>query len=761
MKWNVGRKALGFFLMSGVLLLSNCSKGSRENPQTIQNLRAFAKLYGYVKYFHPSDEASRVDWERFAIYGAEKVKAATNSKELKSILEELFLPIAPTARIYSSDEEQDDSNSWFPEETKSLKVVAWQHKGLGFGSANSVYMSVRLNRKNILSAGTGAGILTQGIEARSYRGKKIKLKAAVKTEVKGVGNQAQLWMRVDREGGIMGFFDNMSDRPILSKEWKEYEIEGHVDDDAVSLYFGAILGGNGQAWFDEFQVLIMDQNGQWQRIKINNPGFEEGDTDNKPQSWGAQSPGYVYKIQGVNAPVGDKCLHMENRTTIYSGQLFDAVPKVGEVIKKELDAGLSCFIPIALYSDEEETLEKNERYPFKDLISEMEAHDFGSITADNEFVRLADVAIAWNVFQHFYPYFDVVDVDWDLELTNTLRRALKDTNEDDFFHTLCHLVAQLKDGHGNVYHRVFMDQTGLPIKVDWVEDHVIVTASEDPNTFKRGDIILNIDGKRAEQALLDAEEFISGSAQWKRYKSLIRFGYGKKGTVAKLEVLRGNESFEVELERAFENMVAEPAKPGIESLENDIYYVNLDQAPWNEIAARLDDLANARGVIFDLRGYPKGNHQIICHLLEKNDTSNAWMQIPQIIYPDQENIVGYQKIGWNLVAKKPRIEGKVAFITDGRAISYAESLLSFIEHYKLGEIVGQPTAGTNGNINPFIVPGDYRIVWTGMKVLKHDGSQHHLIGIQPTVPAKRTIQGIIEGRDELFEKALEVIGEIK
>jgi C-terminal processing protease CtpA/Prc len=72
--------------------------------------------------------------------------------------------------------------------------------------------------------------------------------------------------------------------------------------------------------------------------------------------------------------------------------------------------------------------------------------------------------------------------------------------------------------------------------------------------------------------------------------------------------------------------------------------------------------------------------------------------------------------------------------------------------------VGQPTAGTNGNINPFVLPGDFRITWTGMKVLKHDGSQHHLIGIQPTVPAKRTIQGIIEGRDELFEKALKIIG---
>ncbi|MHC4628783.1 MAG: S41 family peptidase, partial [Planctomycetota bacterium] len=107
--------------------------------------------------------------------------------------------------------------------------------------------------------------------------------------------------------------------------------------------------------------------------------------------------------------------------------------------------------------------------------------------------------------------------------------------------------------------------------------------------------------------------------------------------------------------------------------------------------------------------------------------------------------------------KEPHIKGKVVFLTDGRAISYAESCMGFIEHYKLAEIVGQPTAGTNGNVNPYELPGGFRVVWTGMRVVKHDGSQHHLIGIQPTVPVQRTIQGVIEGRDEFVEKALEVI----
>ena len=64
--------------------------------QRIQNLRAFAKLYGYVRYFHPSDEASRIDWDRFAIYGCRTVKNAKSTEELRSVLQGLFYPIAPT-----------------------------------------------------------------------------------------------------------------------------------------------------------------------------------------------------------------------------------------------------------------------------------------------------------------------------------------------------------------------------------------------------------------------------------------------------------------------------------------------------------------------------------------------------------------------------------------------------------------------------------------------------------------------------------------
>jgi hypothetical protein len=53
---------------------------------------------------------------------------------------------------------------------------------------------------------------------------------------------------------------------------------------------------------------------------------------------------------------------------------------------------------------------------------------------------------------------------------------------------------------------------------------------------------------------------------------------------------------------------------------------------------------------------------------------------------------------------KCQFKAKIAFLTDGRAICYAETYIGMIEHYKLAEIVGGPTAGTNGNVNPLRCP---------------------------------------------------------
>ena len=97
------------------------------------------------------------------------------------------------------------------------------------------------------------GSLVNGLDARPYRGRRIRLTGAVRAEVTAESSDG-LWLRVDRPRQQMGFFDNMSDRPIRSAEWKSYSIEGDVAQDAIGIAYGLLLAGSGQAWVDEVSI---------------------------------------------------------------------------------------------------------------------------------------------------------------------------------------------------------------------------------------------------------------------------------------------------------------------------------------------------------------------------------------------------------------------------------------------------------------------------------------------------------------------------
>jgi C-terminal processing protease CtpA/Prc len=83
--------------------------------------------------------------------------------------------------------------------------------------------------------------------------------------------------------------------------------------------------------------------------------------------------------------------------------------------------------------------------------------------------------------------------------------------------------------------------------------------------------------------------------------------------------------------------------------------------------------------------------------------------------------------------------------------------MRYIQAYDLATIVDQPRTGTNGNMNPFNILRDSGVTWTGVKVLKHYGSQFYSIGILPDIYVEKTNVGARAGKDVLLDKAVERI----
>lgn len=746
-----------------ILLIISIILFSSTNAQTeqqIQNLKTFAEAYGYVKYFHPSDEAAHIDWNNFATYGAEQIEKCSSQQEVISTLNNLFHPIAPSV-VFSDTKQEFDYKTITPSNLKKYKPIYWQHNGLGIGMSNSgeTYTSVRVNSKDKPIKSSGFGNIMAGIDADKYLGKEIKYTGFVKVKEGSTGT-GHLWLRVDNKDKSMGFFDNMSNNPIKSKDWKQYEITGTVDSIAKQIVFGCFLVGKGTLYFDKAQFFYKE-NDEWVEIPLSNNDFE---TDEITEKWSYE--GWVKRGEGYEIGLTRSIVHEGNKSAVIaymqektsstpSKKLFEHHPKPKELIEEEIGNGIYCQIPIVLYTDKDGT------YPSANdkVLTNLEKSLSKIVTTDNNlYLRLGNIICIYNVFKHFYPYFDITDVNWEQELETTSRLAYKDTAPYDYLITLKKFTAKLKDGHIWVNKSPDKNVYLPPIEWEWIENKLIITmVFNDGTELKVGDIITKIDGIDAKDYFNEINSRISAATNgWLNYRARTESMLGEKDSEMKLTTSSNTYTIKRYL-TGQEYYNKEPKTASYKILDDSIVYLNMDLIEMDTINQLLPQLEKSSAIICDLRGYPNGNHDFISYLLKSDDTSMAWMQIPQIIYPNQKNINSYEKEGWGLKAKKPYLgDKKIVFIVDGSAISYAESYMGFIEGYKLATIVGQPTAGTNGDVNPFRLHGGYNISWTGLKVFKHDGSQHHGIGILPDVYVNKTIEGIKSGKDEFLEKAIEV-----
>jgi hypothetical protein len=722
----------------------------------VANLHAFARLYGVVRWFHPSDAAAVIDWDRFAIEGARRVVDASDSSMLRAKLTELFGPIAPTMRI--ADSRETFLVKRVPgSERSGLDVVAWQHKGFGDSSVASGYASKRRHRDRTVAApGVLFVSLSQSVDAAPYRSSRIRLRGKLRTANHARG---RLWLRVDH-GESRGFFDNMERHPVISDAWARAEIIGTVDTNATRIVFGVLMLGPGTAWYDDLEVAVQTDENTWKTIEIEDGGFEASD----PLTSWRSGPGKTTQTQSIagwnvrldhDRPAsGSSCLRIEALTQVVTEELFDQVPGPGETVDVDLGGGLRARVPIALYSQGNRTIGDDPEAARQ----AQTAYSSAGTGGFDVMAGAADVIVLWNVLQQFWPYWDTVSVDWNAQLDIALARALGDHNVDDHLATLERLAAAAPDGHVSVSCPGESDLAYLPFALDVVESQIVVTTSADP-AVKRGDVLVSVDGQPVAQLLTAERALVSGSPQWQIASALQRLARGPLGSKVAVRLRRGVGDMTLSSTRIDRRVREEPSHSPIERLDDGIYYLDLSRTSMSDIKAAMKHLVSAPAVVFDLRAYPRFNHEVLSHLLTRVDELKGWELIPLLIRPDSASRpAGWEDTStWNMPSvsvAQPHIGGRVAFLIGPRAISYAESVIALVKHYHLGEIVGTATAGTNGDIAQIIMPTGCNTNFTGRRVTKPDGSRHHLVGVEPTIPVSRTIASVVAGRDDVLERAL-------
>ena len=107
--------------------------------------------------------------------------------------------------------------------------------------------------------------------------------------------------------------------------------------------------------------------------------------------------------------------------------------------------------------------------------------------------------------------------------------------------------------------------------------------------------------------------------------------------------------------------------------------------------------------------------------------------------------------------KSPRYDGKIVVLVDEVSMSQAEYTTMAFRAAPGAIVVGSTSAGADGNVSPFALPGAVRTGIRGMGVFYPDETPTQRVGIVPNVEVKPTLAGIRDGRDEVLEEALRQI----
>ncbi|WP_433765007.1 DinB family protein [Flavobacterium ginsenosidimutans] len=186
--------------------------------------------------------------------------------------------------------------------------------------------------------------ISQTIAIQTSVKKKFKVTAYVKVETTEPKSWAGVWARVDTKNDEDGFFDNMRDRPVKSKEWNSYTVEGTVDKNSKSLSFGGLCLFDGKFYFDKFELFIENDKGVYEPVTVLNSSFESPISNGDIPKWiqGISNDAIVkvkeYKITSDKSSVdGKNSLLIEGkgikpRLEAKIGNVEGASPKIADMI---------------------------------------------------------------------------------------------------------------------------------------------------------------------------------------------------------------------------------------------------------------------------------------------------------------------------------------------------------------------------------------------------------------------------------------------
>lgn len=372
----------------------------------------------------------------------------------------------------------------------------------------------------------------------------------------------------------------------------------------------------------------------------------------------------------------------------------------------------------------------------------------------------------WNMVEYFFPSKHLTDKPWDDVLPEYIGRMI--ALSDGFYaRTMRRMIAEIKDSHASCEPATIFGNRRASLTTAWVEGKVIVAApdtvsqrSAPRSGFRVGDEIVAVNGHPVEYFKEQVRSYISCSNEERvcQYAAdaILR---SPLNTSLRVTYRRDGEQRDTLLATSDAWSRFDWKYGPYADLGGGIAYLDpgsfssADEKPLAEL------LEHAVGLVVDLRHYPGsgafsgfvGKYVLTDSLFTSKCQAYTY---PVRALPGTFASSADPEPVWS---RSQSSRYPIAVLVDNWTQSAGETHVQWFQTCKDVVVVGNRTAGANGNVSYIELPGGIRTCFSGLGWYYSDGVTVQRAGIRVDVEVHPTVEGLKAGRDEILEKALEIL----
>lgn len=662
------------------------------------------------------------------------------------------------------------------------------------------------------------GCATMAIPA-GYLGKEIEVRAYVRVE-DIADSETGVMIRIDDKNRNVLESEHNSYKTLKGVSfWNTYSVTVPFPPKAKTIYVGAIISGYGKMWVDDFQVLIdgKDISKAKRKAKIELKADRDHEFDLSsgidwlPITSKTTEDLYILgKLWGFL-----KYYHPSIAKGNYNWdyELFRILPKILASESRQQQntlisswiSDLGTIIPdkptyvdsstVKLYPDfgwlsdtslfDAELISQLDKIKNAKRTSEHYYVDISGVNGVAEFTnenpydtlhypdagfQLLALYRYWNIINYFYPYKNLFEQNWDDAFREFIPRFINAPTELQYKLEVLSLITRINDANANILApnavvTAFKGINRIPVDVNFIENKAVVTSfttdeSIEKSALEAGDVVLKINEKVIEDIVAERKSYTPASNETVRLRNIATDLLRTNDSVLTITVQRGDSIKTITAkcyarDRLYKLKNLQKKDTCFSTPVTGIAYINASCISNNYLQKMMPALYKSKGLIIDLRASQQESIiPVLGSCLTSGETPFACYTSSSVLLPGLFTFSDKKIVGGE---NRRKYRGKVVVLINEQTQGLAEYHAMAFKTVAGVTLIGSSTAGANGNLADIYLPGGIHTMISNLGIYFPDKTETQCVGIRPHITVQPTIKAIAAGKDELVEKAVQII----